>query len=88
MKGKEEADIMNHHINLLMDAISMNLAIRNRRSVFVSQFDNNRKIPDEIILEILQNANSAPTHKLTEPWRFTVFSGKGLEVLGTKQAAI
>jgi nitroreductase len=71
-----------------MDAISMNLAIRNRRSVFVSQFDTNRKIPDEIITEILQNANSAPTHKLTEPWRFTVFSGKGLDLLGDKQSRI
>jgi len=71
-----------------MDAISMNLAIRNRRSVFVSQFYNDRKIPDEIIIEILQNANSAPTHKLTEPWRFTVFSGKGLESLALKQASI
>ena len=66
----------------------MNLAIRNRRSVFSSQFDQNRKIPDEIILEILRNANAAPTHKLTEPWRFTVFSGKGLNILGEKQSAI
>jgi nitroreductase len=71
-----------------MDAISMNLAIRNRRSVFVSQFDTTRKIPDEIITEILQNAHSAPTHKLTEPWRFTVFSGKGLDVLAEKQSTI
>jgi nitroreductase len=79
---------MTNSSNSIMDAISMNLAIRNRRSVFVSQFDTNRKIPDEIITEILQNANSAPTHKLTEPWRFTVFSGKGLDVLAEKQSTI
>jgi nitroreductase len=79
---------MTNSTNSIMDAISMNLAIRNRRSVFVSQFYNDRKIPDEIIVEILQNANSAPTHKLTEPWRFAVFSGKGLELLAEKQAAI
>lgn len=74
--------------NSMIDAINMNLAIRNRRSVFSSQFDNDRKIPDEIIMEILHNANAAPTHKLTEPWRFTVFAGKGLETLAQKQAAI
>jgi nitroreductase len=79
---------MINNSNSIMEAINMNLAIRNRRSVFVSQFYDNRTIPDEIINEILQNANSAPTHKLTEPWRFTVFSGKGLEVLAEKQAAI
>ncbi|RYY28634.1 MAG: nitroreductase [Chitinophagaceae bacterium] len=68
--------------------MSINLAIRNRRSVFSSQFDNNRRIPDEIILEILHNANAAPSHKLTEPWRFTVFTGNGLEKLGQQQAEI
>jgi nitroreductase len=72
----------------VLDAITMNLAIRNRRSVFTSQFDHKRKIPDEVIYEILHNANSAPTHKLTEPWRFTIFSGEGLETLGERQAQI
>lgn len=71
-----------------LDNMSINLAIRNRRSVFSSQFDNNRRIPDEIILEILHNANAAPSHKLTEPWRFTVFTGNGLEKLGQQQAEI
>lgn len=71
-----------------LDNMSINLAIRNRRSVFSSQFDNNRRIPDEIILEILHNANAAPSHMLTEPWRFTVFTGNGLEKLGQQQAEI
>lgn len=73
---------------LTAEAININQQIRSRRSVFTSQFYSGKKIPDEIITEILQNANSAPTHKLTEPWRFTVFAGKGLESLGEKQAAI
>jgi nitroreductase len=72
----------------LAEAMNMNLAIRNRRSVFASQFHQGRKIPDEIIIEILHNANAAPTHKLTEPWRFTVFTGEGLVTLGEKQAEI
>ncbi|HTF30518.1 MAG TPA: nitroreductase [Flavitalea sp.] len=79
---------MINNSNTALDAINMNIAIRTRRSVFTSQFDHNRKIPDEIISEILQNANSAPTHKLTQPWRFTVFTGDGLELLGQKQSEI
>ncbi|MET0244765.1 MAG: nitroreductase [Flavitalea sp.] len=71
-----------------IEAINLNQAIRTRRSVFTSQFDNTRTIADEIITEILENANTAPTHKLTEPWRFTVFTGQGLETLGQRQSEI
>ncbi len=66
----------------------INQHIRSRRSVFVDQFEPGKRIPDEIITELLTNANHAPTHKLTEPWRFIVFSGEGLETLAKKQAAI
>jgi len=55
--------------------------IRNRRSVFPPQFSG-EVIRKEIMLEILENANWAPTHKFSEPWRFTVFSGDGLRKLG------
>lgn len=56
--------------------------------MFVSQFRRGGVIPDEIIGELLENANWAPTHKLTEPWRFTVFSGAGLKKLGEFQAGL
>jgi nitroreductase len=62
--------------------------IRTRRSVFAPQFKPGETIPDEIIWQALENANWAPTHKLTEPWRFTVFTGKGLQKLAEQQAAI
>lgn len=55
--------------------------IRHRRSVFPAQYSG-EIIQKEIIEEILENANWAPTHKLSEPWRFTVFSGAGLQTLG------
>lgn len=55
--------------------------IRNRRSVFPAQYSG-EIIKKEIIDEILENANWAPTHKFSEPWRFSVFTGKGLEKLG------
>ncbi|MBO9565939.1 MAG: nitroreductase [Niastella sp.] len=66
----------------------INQVIRTRRSVFTQQFEPGKVIPDEIVWQILENANWAPTHKLTEPWRFTVFSGEGLKTLATQQAAI
>lgn len=66
----------------------VNQVIRTRRSVFTQQFEPGKPIPDEIVWQILDNANWAPTHKLTEPWRFTVFSGEGRKKLAEQQAAI
>jgi len=56
----------------------LNDIIRNRRSVFVAQYDTERKVDDTIIEQMLENANWAPTHYVTEPWRFMVFTGEGL----------
>jgi nitroreductase len=30
----------------------------------------------------LENANRAPNHKQTEPWKFTVFTAEGLKYFG------
>ena len=38
--------------------------------------------------QMLENANWAPTHKLTEPWRFTVFTGDGLKTFAGLQASV
>jgi nitroreductase len=64
----------------------VNKIIRNRRSQFVAQFKENDPVDDSIITELLENANWAPTHKLTEPWRFVVFSGEGLKKLADFQS--
>ncbi|MBS1668566.1 MAG: nitroreductase [Bacteroidetes bacterium] len=66
----------------------INWLIQNRRSVFVNQFEPDKKIPDEIVMQLLENANWAPTHKKTEPWRFTVFTGEGLKKLAAFQAEL
>lgn len=79
--------IMNETQSML-NPISVNELIRNRRSVFVAQFEQDKPVPEEIILEILENANTAPTHKFTEPWRFVVYSGDGLKTLAEEQAAL
>jgi len=66
----------------------INKIIRNRRSLFVAQFKENDPVQDSIIEEMLENANWAPTHKLTEPWQFTVFSGDGLKELARFQSEL
>lgn len=60
---------------------NINEAIRARRSVYPAQFID-KPIPKEIIKTLLVNANHAPTHRLTEPWRFKVFTGDGKTELG------
>ena len=63
------------------DTDTISSLIKSRRSVFPAQYSG-KVIPKNVIDEILENANWAPTHKFTEPWRFTVFSGDGLRKLG------
>ena len=55
--------------------------IRARRAIYPKSY-REQIIPEEILLEVLENANWAPTHKMTEPWRFRVLRGKSLERLG------
>ena len=59
-------------------AQQFNELVRKRRSVFPAQIDAGKTVDDNIIKQILINATWAPTHGQTEPWQFTVFSGKGL----------
>lgn len=54
--------------------------IQERRSVKPG-FYTQEKIDDSIIENVLESARWAPTHALTEPWKFFVFSGAGLKKL-------
>jgi len=49
--------------------------IKKRRSIFPHQF-NGKKIDKTTILSLLESANKAPSHKLTQPWFFKIFSEK------------
>jgi nitroreductase len=49
-------------------------AIKSRRSIGRVRAT---PVPKEIVEEILESAVHAPNHKITEPWRFHVFMGKG-----------
>ncbi len=64
----------------------INYLIRSRRAVFPEMY-NQEAITDAEIQDILENANWAPTHKKTEPWRFIVFRGDALASLGDWLAA-
>lgn len=66
---------------------TINSLIRNRRSVYQQQFSG-EPVDDSIVQQMLENANWAPTHKMTEPWRFTVFSGEGIKKLASMQAGV
>lgn len=49
--------------------------IRNRRSVKPVDMDLERPVPEALVLQLLENGTWAPTHGLTEPWKFHVFAG-------------
>ncbi len=48
------------------------MIIEQRRTVYPQWFTQ-EEVSAETILRILEAANLAPTHRLTEPWRFIVF---------------
>ena len=50
--------------------------IQRRRSIFPVSYTE-KEIPIDVIAQILESAAYAPTHKLTEPWRFVVFRNEG-----------
>jgi nitroreductase len=54
--------------------LEVNRAIETRQSIGRVRQD---PVPRELVEKILQSAVHAPNHKLTEPWRFHVFVGKG-----------
>ncbi len=67
------------------DTKEINELIHSRRSVFPKDYTS-EKVDDAIVRQMLENANWAPTHKLTEPWRFVVFTGEGLTKLAMFQS--
>jgi nitroreductase len=69
----------------MMEANKVNELMRNRRSVFQNQYSG-EKVDDAIVKQMLENAIWAPTHKLTEPWRFVVYTGEGLKKLAILQS--
>lgn len=60
-------------------------AIQTRQSINRVKQD---PVPRELIDQVLESAVHAPNHKITEPWRFHVFSGKGRGELARARAKL
>lgn len=70
---------------MIISTEQLNKLIKSRRSTKPRLF-NGRKIEDRIVWQILENANWAPNHGLTQPWKYHVFSDSGLTKLADFQA--
>ncbi|MEQ1744878.1 MAG: nitroreductase [Saprospiraceae bacterium] len=57
--------------------------IRRRRAISPKFYVPGKPVERALIEQLLENANWAPTHRLTEPWRFQVFhSPESRDALG------
>lgn len=65
----------------------INELVAQRRSIYPNMYSDER-VDDIVIEQMLENANWAPTHKLTEPWRFRVFCDAGLKKLADFQSRL
>ncbi|WP_233632492.1 nitroreductase [Parapedobacter sp. ISTM3] len=61
--------------------------IHHRRSIFPASYVK-REITRDTLMQLLDCANAAPTHKLTQPWRFIVFREEGLMRLADQLASL
>lgn len=61
--------------------------IRERRAIFPATFTD-APVADEVVERMLENANHAPTHRRTEPWRFRVITAGKRAELGDLMASI
>ena len=50
--------------------------IRDRRTIYPKDYTA-REVHRDIIERVVQNAIWAPNHGMTQPWRFSVFTGEG-----------
>jgi nitroreductase len=64
----------NETMSKLLTPESVSTLLRQRSSIFPAMYTE-EPIAEEIIHEMLENANWAPNHKKTEPWRFKVIRG-------------
>lgn len=61
--------------------------LRERRSVFPATYTT-EPVDRQIIEEMLENANWAPNHRKTEPWRFRVIRGNARRQLAEQLSSI
>jgi len=65
----------------MYDVEQINHLLRTRRTVKPADMDSEREIPRAVVDTLLENANWAPNHGKTEPWRFRVYAGPARQQL-------
>lgn len=80
----EQEDVPEGMPNL--DPLSLRLAaanalIRRRRTIKPAEMSD-KPVENQHLAAILENGNWAPTHGMTQPWRFFVFTDEGRKRLG------
>jgi nitroreductase len=61
----------------LLFPMPLSFPYRTRRTIKPAQMDGGRAVTRAVLVEILEDAHWAPTHGLTQPWRFHVHTGEG-----------
>ena len=61
--------------------------LKARRSTYPRDF-NGEKIQNHIVREIIENANYAPSHRMTQPWFFKIYSEEKKTSLAKKIIAL
>jgi nitroreductase len=76
--------------NLIMleNLTALSELIRRRRSIKPVDMDSTRPVDRNLLMQLLENANWAPTHGLTEPWRFNICQGAARQELSEAMQTI
>ena len=61
--------------------------IKIRRAIYPNMYTG-KKVSKKLIEKALENANYAPTHKLTQPWLFKIYSGVSKKELGKEMVSL
>jgi nitroreductase len=77
--GDRQTILMRYNLSEIKALLS------DRRTIYPENFSK-RKVSKEIIHELLDHAKWAPTHRYTQPWRFTVFADNGIAKLSEWQS--
>ena len=74
-------DKPNPDMSQLPSAEAVRALLQQRKSTFPALYTD-APIGTAVIEDMLENANWAPNHKKTEPWRFKGYQGEGRQALG------
>lgn len=72
---------------ITLDPAALDEIIRNRRTIKPPMMSD-QAVDEEDLRAILENANWAPNHGMTEPWRFKIYRGAARAELAEAMAAL